>query len=106
LIASVKLSISVRDATICPERSIGRRECSPLSLPNIVASAPTESRWIFCRAQPFFFELEIPAQLPVVNKSPMLSGIEGKHVKITARIEMYKGKPEIRINAASQLAVE
>ena len=41
-----------------------------------------------------------------VNKSPVLSGIEGKHVKITGRIEMYKGKPEIRINAASQLAVE
>ena len=41
-----------------------------------------------------------------VNKSPILSGIEGKHVKITGRIEMYKGKPEIRINAASQLEVE
>jgi hypothetical protein len=41
-----------------------------------------------------------------VNKSPMLSGIEGKHVKITGRIEMYKGKPEIRINAASQLQIE
>jgi DNA/RNA endonuclease YhcR with UshA esterase domain len=41
-----------------------------------------------------------------VNKSPMLSGIEGKHVKITGRIEMYKGKPEIRINAASQLEVQ
>jgi DNA/RNA endonuclease YhcR with UshA esterase domain len=41
-----------------------------------------------------------------VSNSPILSGIEGKHVKITGRIEMYKGKPEIRINAASQLAVE
>jgi DNA/RNA endonuclease YhcR with UshA esterase domain len=36
----------------------------------------------------------------------MLPGIEGKRVKITGRIEMYKGKPEIRINAASQLDVE
>jgi DNA/RNA endonuclease YhcR with UshA esterase domain len=36
----------------------------------------------------------------------MLSGIEGRHVKITGRIEMYKGKPEIRNNAASQLEVE
>jgi DNA/RNA endonuclease YhcR with UshA esterase domain len=36
----------------------------------------------------------------------MLSGIEGKRVKITGRIEMYKGKPEIRINAASQLEVQ
>jgi DNA/RNA endonuclease YhcR with UshA esterase domain len=47
----------------------------------------------------------IPPASPV-SKSPMLSDIEGKKVKITGRIEMYKGKPEIRINAASQLEVE
>jgi DNA/RNA endonuclease YhcR with UshA esterase domain len=47
----------------------------------------------------------VPPASPV-NKSPILSGIEGKRVKITGRIEMYKGKPEIRINAASQLEVE
>jgi hypothetical protein len=39
----------------------------------------------------------IPPASPV-NKSPILSGIEGKKVEITGRIEMYKGKPEIRIN--------
>ena len=47
----------------------------------------------------------IPPASPV-SKSAVLSDIEGKHVKITGRIEMYKGKPEIRINAASQLEVE
>jgi hypothetical protein len=47
----------------------------------------------------------IPPASPV-SKSPILSGIEGKHVRITGRIEMYKGKPEIRINAAEQLEVE
>ena len=31
----------------------------------------------------------IPPASPV-NKSPILTGIEGKHVKITGRIEMYK----------------
>jgi hypothetical protein len=47
----------------------------------------------------------IPPASPV-SKSPVLTDIEGKHVKITGRIEMYKGKPEIRINAAEQLEVE
>jgi hypothetical protein len=47
----------------------------------------------------------IPPASPV-SKSPMLSGIEGKHIKIAGRIEMYKDKPEIRINAASQLQIE
>ncbi len=46
----------------------------------------------------------IPPASPV-SKSPILSGIEGKHVRITGRIQMYQGKPEIRINAASQLEV-
>ena len=41
-----------------------------------------------------------------ISKSPVLSGIEGKHVKITGRIEMSKGNPEIRINAASRLEVD
>jgi DNA/RNA endonuclease YhcR with UshA esterase domain len=36
----------------------------------------------------------------------MLAGIEGKRVKITDRIELYKGKAEIRINAAEQLEIE
>jgi hypothetical protein len=31
----------------------------------------------------------IPPASPV-NKAPILTGIEGKHVKITGRIEMYK----------------
>jgi len=44
--------------------------------------------------------------IPPVSKSPTLAGIEGKRVKITGRVELYKGKPEIRINAASQLEVE
>jgi DNA/RNA endonuclease YhcR with UshA esterase domain len=47
----------------------------------------------------------IPTASPV-SKSPLVSGIETKHVKITGRIEMYRGKPEIRINAATQLDVE
>jgi hypothetical protein len=41
-----------------------------------------------------------------VKGSSLLDGIEGKRVKITGRIEMYKDKPEIRINAASQPEVE
>jgi len=51
------------------------------------------------------FTCWIPPASPV-SKSPMLAGIEGKRVKITGRIELYKGKPEIRINAAEQLEIE
>jgi len=47
----------------------------------------------------------IPPASPV-SKSAALSGIEGQHVKISGRIEMYKGKPEIRINAVSRSRLE
>jgi DNA/RNA endonuclease YhcR with UshA esterase domain len=64
------------------------------TFPNIGATYPNQT-----------FTDWIPPASPV-NKSPILSGIEGKKVKITGRIELYKGKPEIRINAASQLEIE
>ena len=47
----------------------------------------------------------IPPESPV-SKSALLADIEGKRVKITGRIELYKGKPEIRINEAEQIEVE
>lgn len=47
----------------------------------------------------------IPPTSPISN-SPMLSGIEGKHVKISGRIQMYKGKAEIRINRGEQPKIE
>ena len=51
------------------------------------------------------FTCWIPPASPV-SKSAALSDIEGKRVKITGRIELYKGKPEIRIDVASQLEIE
>ncbi len=47
----------------------------------------------------------IPNSSPVKG-SALLDGIEGKHVRITGRIGIYNDKPEIRINAAEQFAVE
>src|SRR5260221_4045974 len=45
----------------------------------------------------------IPPASPV-NKSPMLSEIEGKRAKITGRIEMCNQKAAIRVNDPEQLA--
>ena len=61
---------------------------------NIGASYPNET-----------FTGWIPPASPV-SMPQMLSDLEGKRVKLTGRIEMYRGKPEIRINAAEQLEVE
>jgi DNA/RNA endonuclease YhcR with UshA esterase domain len=37
---------------------------------------------------------------------PTLSGLEGKRVKITGTISLYRGKPEIKIMSRDQLVVE
>ncbi len=60
------------------------------TFPNIGAKYPNQT-----------FTGWIPNASPV-SKSPLLTGIEGKHVKVTGRIEIYKRKPEIRINAPEQ----
>jgi hypothetical protein len=39
------------------------------------------------------------------QNSPYLDGIEGKNVQIHGRVELYRGKPEIRIDSEEQLYV-
>src|SRR5258707_12402315 len=51
------------------------------------------------------FTGSIPPASPV-SKSPVLCDIEGKKGKIIGRIKVNQGKPEIRINPASQLEME
>jgi DNA/RNA endonuclease YhcR with UshA esterase domain len=46
----------------------------------------------------------IPAGSSAQN-SPVLQDIERKTVQITGRIELYKGKPEIRIDSEEQLRI-
>ena len=38
--------------------------------------------------------------------SSTLAGLEGKKLKITGKIELYKGKPEIKVMSKDQLTVE
>ena len=47
----------------------------------------------------------IPKNSPLAGGSP-LAGLEGKKVKITGAIELYKGKPEIKIMSTDQLTPE
>jgi DNA/RNA endonuclease YhcR with UshA esterase domain len=46
----------------------------------------------------------IPPESNAQN-SPYLDGIEGKNVQVHGRVELYRGKPEIRIDSEEQLYV-
>ena len=37
---------------------------------------------------------------------PSLQSLQGKKIKVTGRIELYRGKPEIRVLSKSQIAEE
>jgi len=47
----------------------------------------------------------IPAGTPLADDGSLLS-LQGKKVKITGRIELYRGKPEIRILSKGQIIEE
>jgi DNA/RNA endonuclease YhcR with UshA esterase domain len=47
----------------------------------------------------------IPKDSPLATNGS-LPALEGKRVRVTGTIDLYKGKPEIKINAAAQLEVE
>jgi hypothetical protein len=47
----------------------------------------------------------IPKDSPLAGEAS-LSGLEGRSVRITGTIELYKGKPEIKIMSKGQLVTE
>jgi DNA/RNA endonuclease YhcR with UshA esterase domain len=51
------------------------------------------------------FTGRVPKDSPVAE-APELLGFQGKKVKITGTVEIYRGKPEIRIMSLDQIAVE
>ena len=47
----------------------------------------------------------IPAGTPLAS-DPSIQSLQGKRVKITGLIEIYRGKPEIKVLSSSQIAQE
>ena len=48
----------------------------------------------------------IPADSALAGGGSSVAGLEGKRIKITGTIDLYKGKPEIKIMSKDQLALE
>jgi DNA/RNA endonuclease YhcR with UshA esterase domain len=51
------------------------------------------------------FVVWIPQEAPEAA-DPSLSNLQGKKVKIIGRIQIYRGKPEIKVNTKEQIVVE
>jgi len=48
----------------------------------------------------------VPADSALAGGGSSLAGLEGKRIKITGTIDLYKGKPEIKITSKDQLVLE
>ena len=51
------------------------------------------------------FVVWIPDDAPEAT-DPNLSNLQGKKVKITGTVQLYRGKPEIKVSAKEQIMVE
>jgi exonuclease VII large subunit len=51
------------------------------------------------------FVVWIPQDAPEAT-DPGLAGLQGKKVKISGTIQLYRGKPEIKVSAKEQILVE
>ena len=51
------------------------------------------------------FVVWIPEDAPEVA-DPDLTNLQGKKVKITGTIQLYRGKPEIKVSSKEQIAIE
>jgi len=48
----------------------------------------------------------IPADSALAGGDSSVAGLEGKRIKIAGTIDLYKGKPEIKITSKDQLVLE
>jgi hypothetical protein len=51
------------------------------------------------------FVVWIPEDAPEAS-DPALSGLQGKKVKVSGTVELYRGKPEIKVSTKEQIVVE
>ena len=48
----------------------------------------------------------VPAGSALAGGDSSLAALEGKRIKITGTIDLYKGKPEIKITSKDQITLE
>jgi hypothetical protein len=104
--------VTAQTATVIPdteaERHVGQRATVEGTVVEVFTSNEGNAFIDFGGKYPHqTFTGYIPARSALASGGDSsLAGLEGKRVKITGTIDLYKGKPEIKITSKDQLVLE
>jgi DNA/RNA endonuclease YhcR with UshA esterase domain len=103
-ISTVSLSSSSwADTTIVSDSEAAQHIGEKVTVEGVVTTVSESKRGVAIFINSFIGW--IPACFPLAKDSTLLA-LQGKKVKITGRIELYRGKPEIKILSKDQLVSE
>jgi len=110
LVGSLSITVLAQTLTVIPDSEAGQHVGQHITVEGVVVKVFTSKNGNtflnFGAAYPRqTFTGWIPKDSPVAGDAA-LSSLEGKRVKITGTIELYRGKPEIRINSKEQITEE
>jgi hypothetical protein len=103
--------VTAQTATVIPEKEaaqhVGQRATVEGTVVEVFTSNEGNAFIDFGGKYPHqTFTGYIPAHSALAGGGSSLADLEGKRIKITGTIDLYKGKPEIKITSKDQLVLE
>jgi hypothetical protein len=110
LVGSLSITVLAQTSTVIPDTEAAQHVGQHITVEGVVVKVFTSKNGNtflnFGAAYPGqTFTGWIPKDSPGAG-DPALSSLEGKRVKITGKIDLYRGKPEIKISSKEQITEE
>jgi DNA/RNA endonuclease YhcR with UshA esterase domain len=110
LAGSLSITLFAQTSTVIPDTEAEKHIGQDVTVEGIVTAVTTSRKGnTFINFGGVYpnqtFTGWIPAGTPLATDSSIPT-LQGKNIKITGRIELYRGKPEIRVLSKSQITEE
>ena len=110
LVGSLSIALFAQASTTIPDTEAEKHVGQDVTIEGVVTAVTTSRKGnTFINFGGVYpnqtFTGWIPAGTPLATDASIPT-LQGKKIKITGRIELYRGKPEIRVLSKSQIAEE
>ena len=110
VVGSLSITLFAQTSTVIPDTEAEKHIGQDVTVEGIVTAVATSRKGnTFINFGGVYpnqtFTGWIPAGTPLATDSSIPT-LQGKNIKITGRIELYRGKPEIRVLSKSQITEE
>jgi DNA/RNA endonuclease YhcR with UshA esterase domain len=110
VVGSLSITLFAQTSTVIPDTEAEKHIGQDVTVEGIVTAVTTSRKGnTFINFGGVYpnqtFTGWIPAGTPLATDSS-IPRLQGKNIKITGRIELYRGKPEIRVLSKSQITEE